>query len=287
MKITTFLIIGGVILLVIAIILLIVQKVKTNKDNAKATAQPAQAPVQDPNMMNGQMPVDPNQAMMAQAPVQDPNMMNPGVQPVMDPAAQMPAQAPVTVVPDPNAGAQLPGVQVPANQPAPEQIVPPAPENNLNSMPEVTVLPVEAAPVDASGDATAPSFEAQPATPAPAPAPVAPQPAAPQPAPVQPEVAPVAPAPVAPQPAQPAVYGGANPTIPQINIDNNEPKQIYGGADPLENTQPIPQSPAPVVPAIQTDPVAQAPAAPQVPNIAAAPVQPAAQQPGVPPIQTS
>lgn len=292
MKITTLLIIGGVILLVIAIVLLIVQKVKTNKDNANAVPVPAQ----DPNMMNPQMVQDPNQGMMAPMP-QDPNMMNPQpVQPMMDPNAAVAAQpmpAPVPVQ-DPNMGAQLPGVQVPAEQVAPEPIAPPAPENSVNSMPEVTVLPVESAPVDASGDVTQPSFEAQPAQPAaPAPAPVEVAPVAPvAPTPAPAPAAPVAPAPV-PTPveaAQTTVYGGENPAIPQINVNNNEPRQIYGGADPLENTQPIPQTPAapvqaaPAVPSIQSQPVQ--PAAPVIPNIAPATPQPV-QQPGVPPIQTS
>jgi len=33
------------------------------------------------------------------------------------------------------------------------------------------------------------------------------------------------------------VYGGANPTVPNVNIADNTSHQIYGGANPLENTQ--------------------------------------------------
>ena len=40
---------------------------------------------------------------------------------------------------------------------------------------------------------------------------------------------------------EPVIYGGANPIVPEINIQ--EPQhQIYGGANPLENTQSIPIS---------------------------------------------
>ena len=299
MNITTFLIIGGVVLLVIAIVLLIVQKIKTKKDNANATVQPAADPNAVNPQMNGQMPVvDPNAMGMAMP--QEPNMMNQGMQPITDPNAIVPEQPmPLPVAQDPNMGAQLPGVQVPAEQVAPTPITPPAPENSVNNMPEVTVLPVDAAPIDASGDVTTPSFEAQsPMGPTPAPMPaVEPAPIEPAPAPMP---APVAPAPVMPAPTPaPTVYGGENPSVPQINVNNEEPRQIYGGADPLENTQPIPQ--APVVPEVTPTPApvapaptpAPAPAAPVVPNIAPATPVPAptpaapAQTPGVPPIQTS
>ena len=117
-----------------------------------------------------------------------------------------------------------------------------------------------------------------------APAPVGPEvmPAAPTvpemaaPTPVSPEVMPAGPemvasAPVVPempapatQPGQPVIYGGANPTatVSDVNVTNNQPHQIYGGADPLENTQPMPavqtiQSVQPVAPV--PNPVAVAP----------------------------
>ena len=54
-------------------------------------------------------------------------------------------------------------------------------------------------------------------------------------------VTPVAQQPAMPQAEQPVIYGGANPIVPEINIQ--EPQhQIYGGANPLENTQSIPIS---------------------------------------------
>lgn len=98
----------------------------------------------------------------------------------------------------------------------------------------------------------------QVATPEPI-APTAPMPEAPvmptvEPAaPVQPEMPnaqPIAPveqpfveqAPVQPQPTTgPVIYGGANPIVPEININETQ-HQIYGGANPLENTQSIPIS---------------------------------------------
>lgn len=54
-----------------------------------------------------------------------------------------------------------------------------------------------------------------------------------------------------PQPVQPqvSIYGGASP-VSNFNISNEPAKPvIYGGADPLENTAPIPKvEPAPAVP---------------------------------------
>ena len=57
------------------------------------------------------------------------------------------------------------------------------------------------------------------------------------------------------QPTQSVIYGGASPEAPaNFNIDDG-PHQIYGGADPLENTQPIPSivsQPAPAVAEVPT-----------------------------------
>lgn len=53
-----------------------------------------------------------------------------------------------------------------------------------------------------------------------------------------------APAPVV---AEPVIYGGASPVVTDINIDNGN-HQIYGGADPLQNTQPVPTVDVPVAP---------------------------------------
>ena len=61
--------------------------------------------------------------------------------------------------------------------------------------------------------------------------------------PVAPVVETIVPTPAVEQQAtpQPVIYGGANPIVPEINIQET-PHQIYGGANPLENTQSIPIS---------------------------------------------
>jgi len=46
---------------------------------------------------------------------------------------------------------------------------------------------------------------------------------------------------------EPVIYGGSSPAVADINV-NPEPHQIYGGADPLQNTQTIPTI-TPVAPA--------------------------------------
>ena len=103
------------------------------------------------------------------------------------------------------------------------------------AMPEMPAAPVEVAPV------------AMPEMPA-APVEVAPV--------AMPEM-PAAPVEVAPVEATPApvIYGGANPVV-DVNFNQGPSNhQIYGGADPLENTQTIPTvEPQPVVPVI-TEPV--------------------------------
>ena len=59
---------------------------------------------------------------------------------------------------------------------------------------------------------------------------------------VTPTITPIAtPEPVVQAAPEPVIYGGANPTVSNINVDQ-EPHQIYGGANPLENTQSVPIS---------------------------------------------
>ena len=57
---------------------------------------------------------------------------------------------------------------------------------------------------------------------------------------------------------EPVIYGGASPAVSNDLNLNEQPHQIYGGADPMENTQTIP-------------PVAAQPAPEAVPAPAAAP----------------
>lgn len=87
---------------------------------------------------------------------------------------------------------------------------------------------------------------------------------------VVPTVSEVAPQPVEPVSTEPVIYGGASPAVTGFNVSQETNHQIYGGADPLQNTQTIPTTvptvgvPTPVV----TEPVmiSQQPVA-VVPNI--------------------
>ena len=154
---------------------------------------------------------------MEQAPV------TPGVEPIQ-PAAinveQVPSAEPVATPP------VVPGVEpIQPEQP----VVNVEPTTPVVETPAITEAPLEQPVVEAP--VVAPSIEPI----APAVEPIAPVVEAP---------APETPAPVE-QPAQveqgPVIYGGASPIVPEINIE--EPKhQIYGGANPLENTQSIPIS---------------------------------------------
>ena len=117
-------------------------------------------------------------------------------------------------------------------------------------IPMAPVMP-EAAPVEV---APAAPVEVAPAMPEVAPVEVAPTPVEVAPAPVNvvPTVEPVA-APATPSipslETGPVIYGGASPAVGDINVAPVETHQIYGGADPLQNTQTIPgiqAQPAPV-----------------------------------------
>ena len=63
---------------------------------------------------------------------------------------------------------------------------------------------------------------------------------------------------------EPVIYGGASPAVGNVNITNNQPHQIYGGADPMENTQPIPS--------VSQVPVQSAPVVNAAPQIMSQPV---------------
>ena len=83
-----------------------------------------------------------------------------------------------------------------------------------------------------------------------------------------------APAPAVEAPAvepAPVVYGGASPEVSEV-VTEEAPKEIYGGANPLENTAPIPTAaiqeaaaaaPAPEAPAPVEAPAAPAPETPK------------------------
>ena len=57
-------------------------------------------------------------------------------------------------------------------------------------------------------------------------------------APVEPTLVPVVES-LDSAPEQPTVYGGASPEV-NLNVVPEQPREIYGGANPLENTAPIP-----------------------------------------------
>ena len=183
-----------------------------------------------------------------------------------------------------------------------------SPVGNMNADPmaSVVVTPVEnqvstveAAPMAQPMPA---SVEAAPmAQPMPSPVDVAPM-AQPMPAPITSSVEVMAPvissqpapaevptivspveAQAAPAAAEPVIYGGASPSVPEFNVQP-ENHQIYGGADPLQNTQRIPTI-APVAPEpVAAEPVMTPAPAPEVAPVAPVqPVQPVA--PVVPPQQ--
>ena len=141
--------------------------------------------------------------------------------------------------------------------PAAPEVVAPVVES-LDST--ATITPVVEAPVAPAPEAPAPVVETPVALAPEAPAPAVETPAAP-------EV--VAPA-VESLEEQPTVYGGASPEVTNV-VAEEQPREIYGGANPLENTAPIPTdevkvavetpvAPAPEAPA----PVAETPVAPEV-----------------------
>lgn len=141
------------------------------------------------------------------------------------------------------------------------------------------VAPVIEPPVVEAPAPVAPAFEA--------PVIEAPTPAAPEAPVVEPVVE-----------KQPTVYGGVSPEVGNVTIEE-KPREIYGGANPLENTAPIPtvavstptpepqapvvEAPAPVAPAFEA-PVAPAPE-PVAPAMAPSFEAPVAEAPVAPAIE--
>jgi nicotinate-nucleotide--dimethylbenzimidazole phosphoribosyltransferase len=89
------------------------------------------------------------------------------------------------------------------------------------------------------------------------------QPVMAQPVMAQPVEQPVMTQPVMAQPviAQPqaqapvSIYGGVSPIVPEINAAQPEQHQIYGGADPMENTRSMPVVNQPVMAAAPATPI--------------------------------
>lgn len=195
---------------------------------AMPTAQPApvEVPTVDPMAVAATtQPTTPEVAPVAPTPVEP---VTPAM-PTVEQAPVTPEVAPIAPTPVENTVAPIASVEA-APQPEPVAPIAPVVEPETPVAPEVTPTPVEpVAPVMPTVEPSAPVVE---------PTPVAPQPEViqpPQPGVIQP-VQPVA---DTTQQQGPVIYGGANPIVPEINIQ--EPQhQIYGGANPLENTQSIP-----------------------------------------------
>ena len=264
------LITGGVILLTIALVILIVTGKKPKKDK-NAGVVPAENPVQ---VANAPVVMDPN--MVQQNNVQsavsgmDSLAMNGGMvsNPPVSSVPSAPVEAVSTPVVDPLANASMP------TSPMGGDVVSSAPVEAV-SMPTIDPVPVvESAPVMQTPEIPASveqnSFESAQI---PVVDPIAPVvdnsvnnisnfgenavPVVPavenvaMPSPMvsevntEPAAQPVVETPIAP--AEPVIYGGASPIVPDINFNQNTEHQIYGGADPLQNTQTMPAvSPAPV-----------------------------------------
>ena len=124
---------------------------------------------------------------------------------------------------------------------------------------DAPAAPVEVAPVTPVIDAPAAPVEVAPVTPV-----------------MDAPAAPVNTTPAVPSLSnEPVIYGGANPGVGEISVNQETNHQIYGGADPLQNTQPIPTV-APVAPVenVVTSPVEVAPVAPVTNPVEVAPVAP-------------
>ena len=248
LSIPGLLITGGVLLLLIALIILIVtSRKKKDKNDSTAATEPAQATATTSPEAQATPAVNSNGAV--------PEMNSPA----MSTGTIMDIPAPVGTGQniDPNANMNN---AMPMSMPTTEPVVPVDPmaaptvqatpemaqTMGINEMPAVApVAPTMETPVAPAVEPIAPAME----TPvAPAVEPVAPTmetpvvPTVEQAAPtMEASVTPVAQQPAMPQAEQPVIYGGANPIVPEINIQ--EPQhQIYGGANPLENTQSIPIS---------------------------------------------
>ena len=191
----------GVLLLIVALVILIVSKKKSKKEK-KAMEDNASLQPDLNNVIRNSDSTQTNEQIGA-------SIVTPQV--VVTPMA---AQA---------------GPEVSMGQPMPEMVgsAPIGPTG-----PEM-VAPAPMGPVAPEMAAPAPMSPAGPEMAAPAPM----SPAGPEMAiPAMPEVAPASPV------GEPVIYGGVNPTstVTDVNVNNNQTHQIYGGADPLENTQPLP-----------------------------------------------
>ena len=203
------LITGGVLLLFIALIILIVTSSKAKKEKKKRDS------------VSDDSSVPTAQTVVSSAPVVDVSAVAVTPQPVamnnVTPVTNVSAENQVVAVTSPVVETLMPSIDAVA--------------------PVAEVAPI--APVVAEVAPVAPVAEVAPIAPAVTEVvPVAPVAEVAAIAPASVESTPVAP--VAVEQPQPVIYGGASPVVPaNINL-NEQSHQIYGGANPLENTQPIP-----------------------------------------------
>lgn len=221
------LITSGVILLLIALILLLTSAKKEEEEENVS-------PANNFTTTNVETPVapEPVQINVPEAPVQEeikpPVVEQPTIQPVQNIVEPQMAQQP----PIANMGAGILDIANNNTKPVVEEVATPVKVETpgILNIGESTV-PVQTQPEEI------PSININNVVP-PAETPVVnATPVVPQ-APVQEEVKPV----ITTEPVQPvSIYGGVSPTI-DIKKENLQPEKtvIYGGADPLENTAPIP-----------------------------------------------
>lgn len=239
----------GCVFLIVGIILLIVSKKK--KGNKPASEDKVEA------VATTEVPSEPVTEAITEAVTEAPQAVE--VAPIVN---TTPVETPTEAAPVAPVTDTVPIVETP-----------------VATVPETPVTPQETAPV--AEPVTEAPVVIEPVTEA---APVV----APQPEAVT--EAPVAAAPVAP--AAPAesvsVYGGVSPEAEiKENVVEEAPREIYGGANPLENTAPIPTSDVRAAyGGASVAPVETAPAEPvtEAPAPVAAPVEPAA--PAEPQVET-
>ena len=246
LSIPGLLITGGVLLLIIALIILIAtgRKKKENVEATPTDSAPAATATNSTN--NGSMPEGMNSSTVTGGNIMDipaPVASNPMPTDANINTMNTPAITPEnTLTQGVEATNSMQNMTAPTVEPIiPAQEIPAAP----------TVEPIAPAQEIPAAPMVEPIAPAQEIPAAPTVEPIAPaqeipavpmvEPIAPaQEIPAVPMVEPIAPAQEAPQQtAEPTIYGGANPIVPEINIQEPE-HQIYGGANPLENTQSIP-----------------------------------------------
>lgn len=231
------LITSGVILLLIALILLLTSAKKEEEEENVS-------PANNFTTTNVETPAapEPVQINVPQAPVQEeikpPVVEQPTIQPMQNNVEpQMAQQTPITN----NMGAGILDIANNNTKPVVEEVAAPV-KTETPSILNIGESAVSTSPVSTQPEEipsininnVVPPVETPVINPTPV---VNATPVVPQ-APVQEEIKPV----INTEPVQPvSIYGGVSPTI-DIKKENLQPEKavIYGGADPLENTAPIP-----------------------------------------------